>query len=102
MIISGGGGSDNAGYSVEAFVPATGQHCYLPSIPANTNNKFGPRVTHSMEGLKICSGGPNHGRANCISLIDGTWKYANVLTTNRFESDINVLVQCLQQFPLLG
>ena len=58
---------------------------YLPSIPSNPNNKFGSRSTHSMEGMKICSGGPNHGRANCISLIDGTWKLANVLNSNRFE-----------------
>merc|ERR1719436_2053627 len=34
LIVSGGSGSDNAGYTVEAFVPSTGQHCRLPDIPA--------------------------------------------------------------------
>ena len=83
LIISGGSGS--ASYTVEAFVPATGEHCKLPNIPAKPNSwELGPRFGHSMEGLKICSGGPQTAsRANCISLTDGTWKVANVLRENR-------------------
>lgn len=85
LIISGGVGSDDASYTVEAFVPATGQHCKLPNIPAKPNSwELGPRFGHSMEGLKICSGGPQtESRANCISLIKGTWKLANILGENR-------------------
>ena len=90
MIISGGGGSDDASYTVEAFVPATGQHCKLPNIPAKPNSwELGPRFGHSTEGLKICSGGPQTAsRANCISLTDGTWQMSNELRENRLESDM--------------
>ena len=107
MIISGGEGSDNASYTVEAFLPATGQHCQLPNIPAKPHSwDLGPRSGHSMEGLKICSGGPQTAsRANCISLTDGTWNVANVLVTNRLESDMgNVPLPRLNftQFALPG
>merc|ERR1719300_318920 len=51
LIISGGWPYDNAGDSVEVYIPSTGQHCQLPDLPGD------PRWYHTMEEMTVCGGG---------------------------------------------
>ena len=68
MVISGSeSGSDNAGQSVEVYVPSTGQSCELPDLPGNDEYD-----RHIMEGLMVC-GGQFVLEDSCLTLKDGTW-----------------------------
>ena len=55
---------------VEVWVPTTGQHCTLPSLPAG-------RDFHSQDGPTVCGGGywGSVTRTSCLTLTgEGTWE----------------------------
>ena len=72
LIISGGSGS--VGKSAEVFVPFTGQHCTLPSLPARREN-------HTMEGRMVCGG--DYTLTSCLTLRDGSWESTVTLLQQR-------------------
>ena len=75
MIISGGNGAEQ---SAEVYVPSTGQHCTLPSLPAG-------RWGHTMEGRMVC-GGASYDYAttpSCITLTDAGWETTATLLERR-------------------
>ena len=81
MILSGGVNSDAAGQSAEVYVPSTGQHCTLPSLPDM-------RWWHTMEGRMVCGGGDEFGpgttlSTSCITLTDAGWETTTTLLESR-------------------
>ena len=82
LIISGGYPIDSAGISVEVFVPTTGQHCQLPSLPG------GSRSDHSINDKTICGGGVygvnSASRRSCLTLnSNGNWLETTSLLEQR-------------------
>merc|ERR1711902_458916 len=84
LIISGGYPLDSAGISVEVFVPTTGQHCQLPSLPG------GRRSDHSVNDRTICGGGVYNvysaSRRSCLTLnSNGNWLETTSLLEQRYH-----------------
>jgi len=90
LILSGGYPIDIAGTAVEVFVPSTGQHCRLPSLPG------GSRADHSINENIVCGGGPYNSdpnytghdetRSSCVTLAsDGTWLETTRLLEQRYH-----------------
>jgi len=66
---------------VEVWVPSTGHHCTLPSLPAG-------RDFHSQEGATVCGGGyfGSPTRTSCRTLSDdGTWEVTTRLLEERYD-----------------
>ena len=72
LLMSGGAGGGN---SLEVFLPSSGQHCHLPTIPGEE------RVDHSMSGLTVCGG--YNSLTSCISLSHGAWQNTTTLLQAR-------------------
>ena len=77
-MISGGSPSSSVGKSVEVFVPSTGQHCTLPSLPTK-------RYRHTMEEMVVCGGGDNDSgtRTSCLTLTGDGWETTTTLLDGR-------------------
>ena len=73
-MISGGSPSSSVGKSVEVFVPSTGQHCTLPSLPTK-------RYRHTMEEMVVCGGGDldSGTSSSCLNLTDDGWETTTTL-----------------------
>ena len=76
-MISGGSPSDSVGQSVEVYVPSTGQHCQLPSLPDE-------RYNHGIEAMTVCGGGGSDDtKTSCQTLTDGSWETTTTLLEKR-------------------
>ena len=75
--MTGGSPSDSVGQSAEVFVPSTGYHCELPTIPG------AKRSFHTMEKDKtmICGGAET--KTSCLTLTGGTWQTTTTLLEER-------------------
>merc|ERR1712183_86395 len=90
LILSGGAPIDIAGTAVEVFVPSSGQHCRLPSLPG------GRRQDHSINENIVCGGSPYNSdpnytghdetRSSCVTLArSGTWVETTRLLEQRYR-----------------
>ena len=79
MLISGGLYDGLGLTDVEVWVPSTGQHCTVLSLPV-------ARDFHSQEGATVCGGGyfGSVTRTSCRTLTDeGTWEAETTLLEER-------------------
>ena len=72
--MTGSGPTASPDQSAEVYVPATGHHCTLPSLPTR-------RYGHTMEGRTVCGGRDTE--KSCLTLSDGRWETTTTLLENR-------------------
>ena len=67
---------------VELWVPTTGQHCTVSSLPT-------ARSYHSQEGRTVCGGGsdnPGDTPTSCLTLsVGGSWEKTTTLLESRYS-----------------
>ena len=75
-MISGSWQSDTGGYTVEVYVPSTGQHCQMPDLPDW-------RRQHSQDFQTVCGGFIFGTKTSCITLTEDGWESTTTLLESR-------------------